>query len=119
MNSLTSNQIHSLHQTLLELQDHLAQSLDQTSSSATAVTLDQQRFGRVSRMDAIQQQHMAQATEQQIRLKLKQVMTALQAMNEEEYGLCRSCDKPIRFPQLEVRPETPLCIKCQQDAENS
>ena len=118
MNNLNNSQLHTLHQILLELQEHLTQSLDQTASSATTVTLDQQRFGRVSRIDAIQQQHMAQAGEHQIRLKLKQVMAALLAIDEDEYGLCRSCDSPIGYLRLEVRPETPLCIKCQQNAEN-
>ncbi|WP_461538295.1 TraR/DksA family transcriptional regulator [Spongorhabdus nitratireducens] len=121
MNNLDQAQRDLLLQALEDLRALLEDTLTQTAVSADTVMLDQQRLGRVSRVDALQQQNMAQANEHQARQRLKQVLSALRLYEEDpdEYGLCRSCDNPIGFARLQVRPETPLCIKCQQSAENN
>lgn len=87
------------------------------SDSARPVELDQQSVGRVSRVDAIQQQQMARASQDQAERLLRQVRQALQRIEAGEYGACQNCDEPIAFARLQAQPFARLCIDCQSAAE--
>ncbi len=119
MDELNQAQREELTGNLLSLRDDLRQQLDRTSESAQTVTLDQQAFGRVSRVDALQQQSMAQASKAQCEQQLRQVLRALADVDSGDYGFCRSCDNPIGYERLKIRPETPLCLNCQAKAEQA
>ncbi|MCG8413833.1 MAG: TraR/DksA family transcriptional regulator [Pseudomonadales bacterium] len=118
MKDLTSQQIAELTLELKVLRDELSQQLKRAEGSAATVTLDQTLVGRVSRMDAMQQQSVALSTRKLTELKLRKVTTALQAVAEGEYGLCRRCEEPIGYPRLQAQPEANLCINCQDCADN-
>ena len=79
---------------------------------ARPVDLDEP-IGRLTRMDAIQQQHMTAAGRRETELRLRQIEQALSLVARDEYGLCRSCDDPIGIRRLEARPESPYCVDCQ------
>jgi DnaK suppressor protein len=74
--------------------------------------------GRVSRIDAIQQQQMASANRDQTIALLQQVDLALKRIESDEYGLCLMCDEPIARPRLQAQPHTANCIDCQTKQEN-
>lgn len=116
MDDLTSAQHSELQQKLLALQDELTNLLDVSADSAQTVSLDQP-IGRLSRMDAIQVQHMAQANRRGHEIRLRQVQAALAAMDDGEYGDCKKCEEPIGYARLNVRPEAPFCIACQEQSE--
>jgi DnaK suppressor protein len=101
---------------LRALEHELSEALS-SSRSHEPVALDQQAFGRVSRIDAIQQQQMAQAARRAQTLRLSQVRAALEALQNDEYGICRLCEEPIAPARLRARPETPLCLDCQKQRE--
>jgi len=88
------------------------------------VELDQTLVGRVSRIDAIQQQKMAQssfARDKNRLLKLNNVLQRLskkQQSSEQEYGRCEECDEEIAIARLMVKPESTNCIACQQMLES-
>ena len=68
------------------------------------VELDQARVGRLTRMDAMQQQAMVKATREKVQLRLAQCKVALAAFDRDEYGLCRKCEEPIvDFPRFRRR----------------
>jgi len=90
--------------------------LASTSDDSKPVDLDQP-IGRLSRMDAMQQQEMAQAARRGDELRLKQVRAALAAVEAGEYGDCRACEEPIGYGRLSARPETPFCVRCQSSNE--
>jgi len=113
MNVLTEQQLAELDNDLRVLLEQLTDQLDNTEDQTKPVVLDQQAMGRVSRIDAIQQQQMAKANRQQSQVLLNRVMRALESINNNEYGFCKQCDEPIGFARLKARPDTPLCIKCQ------
>ena len=113
---LTAAQIADLRRALEALQVELTASLESASEGAKIVDLDQP-IGRVSRIDAIQQQKMAEASKAKQQLRLGQVRQALSAVESGDYGLCRSCDEPIAFRRLRARPESPLCLRCQGGRE--
>ncbi len=114
---LTSVQREELRQKLLSLQEELTALLDVSADSAQPVSLDQP-IGRLSRMDAIQLQHMAQANRRSHELRLRQVQAALIAMDDDAYGDCKKCEEPIGYARLSVRPEAPFCITCQEQSES-
>ena len=116
MNELTSSQIDQLRQQLLILQDELHTLLAISAESIRAVSLDQP-IGRLTRIDAMQQQHMAQANRHGHEIRLRQIQAALAAMADDEYGYCKSCDDPIGHARLSVRPEAPFCLPCQEQRE--
>jgi len=116
---LEQDQIDEL-QALLETQKRLLElQLAQVAAATKPVALDQQSVGRVSRIDAIQQQQMALANQQQSTRIVKQVERALQRIANGEFGFCQHCGEPITFARLQVQPFADLCLNCQSASEKS
>jgi len=115
---LTEAQIAELAGILRALQRELADQLAAGADGVRIVELDQP-IGRLTRMDAIQQQKMAQANRRNIERRARQVAAALDTVAEGEYGLCRRCEEPVGYGRLKVRPESPFCLGCQGRAERS
>ncbi|MDF1551887.1 MAG: TraR/DksA C4-type zinc finger protein [Deferrisomatales bacterium] len=112
MPDLTESQIAELVADLHTLRGALQEQLAATREAARPVDLNLP-IGRLSRMDAMQQQGMAVANRRSLELRLEQIAAALAAHGEGAYGYCRSCDETVGFPRLKARPETPLCVACQ------
>lgn len=103
---------------LLESRSHdLRLQLEQSEDTTKPVTLDQQSVGRVSRIDAIQQQQMAIAGKTQASQQLRQIELALQRIEGGEYGDCLECGEPILLARLQIQPEARLCVACQSRIE--
>ena len=117
--ALNNTQIRDLRTLLEDNQVELKQQLELATKSAEPVALDQQSVGRVSRIDAIQQQQMSVASRDQASLMLKQVNAALERIELNEYGLCIECAEPIGIARLRAQPHTPNCLDCQSALENS
>ncbi len=116
MKPLTSEQCKELGKLLLALRTELQNLLESSEAGAKPVDLDQP-IGRLSRMDAMQQQSMVQANRRAAQQRLTQIAAALRRLKEDEYGLCTVCDEDIGFARLTARPETPFCINCQNQRE--
>ncbi len=97
---------------LIARRDELETMSSISAGSRVTVPLDQQSMGRLSRMDAIQQQAMAQATERQRALELVKIETALQRIEEDDYGYCLACGEEISTKRLEVDPTASHCVQC-------
>jgi DnaK suppressor protein len=95
---------------LSELQRHTEVSAD----SRKPVVLDQTSVGRLSRMDAMQQQAMAQAGERRRSLEVSKTRAALVRLEQGDFGYCIKCDEEISPKRLDVDPTTSLCIQCAQ-----
>lgn len=76
------------------------------------VMLDQQSVGRLSRMDAIQQQAMAQAQDRARQKERVMIEAALTRIADGEYGYCVECDEEIPQKRLELNPAAALCVRC-------
>ncbi len=116
---LTPSQLKQLMNLLNKQKQQLNQQLENSSESSQPVTLDQQSVGRVSRIDAIQQQQMAKANRQQDTLVLKAINASLIRVGNDEYGDCLECGEPIGFARLQVQPHAGLCLDCQSALEQS
>lgn len=114
---LTTAQLSELKNDLLNTQQELSGHLQRIDQDSQPVQLDQQMVGRLSRMDAMQQQQMAQASQAHMLAHFHRVQLALQALEEGDFGFCRDCDQGIGFARLKIRPDSPLCVSCQQRNE--
>jgi DnaK suppressor protein len=115
--SITESQISNLRLQLTSQQQALQIQLVESDDASKPVTLDQQSVGRVSRIDAIQQQQMASANRDQTIALLQEVDAALKRIESDEYGLCQMCDEPIALLRLQAQPHTANCIDCQSKQE--
>ena len=93
------------------------ESLLSASSDATATVDLDQPIGRLSRMDALQQQKMAQEQRRRAELRRAQLKQALGWMDEGDYGFCRRCEEPIGYRRLKARPESAFCVGCRSSLE--
>ena len=69
-------------------------------------------IGRVSRMDAIQNQSVAEAGLRSKKEKRKKLHLALEKVDQEGFGICQRCKQPIAAARLMYLPESSLCIRC-------
>ena len=118
MDQLNQLQVAGLKSSLEQLQSELQQQLDRAKEATATVNLDQTLLGRVSRMDAMQQQSVALSTLNLTRKKLQRVQSALRDIDSGDYGFCKRCDEEIGFSRLKVQPEANLCIHCQDTVNN-
>lgn len=98
-----------------QLQARLAEldSLEAANEEDRAVVvLDQQSVGRLSRMDALQNQAMAQETQRRRSQERARIAVALQRIVEDEYGWCAECGEAIAPKRLDVDPMAVMCAKC-------
>ena len=84
-----------------------------SSSDRAPVTLDQQAVGRLSRMDAMQQQSMELAKEDRRRLRIASLKAALRRLDEGSFGECLSCGEDIATKRLMIDVAATLCIGCK------
>ena len=83
-----------------------------TAEDRKPVELDQTSVGRLSRMDAIQSQAMALASERHRRDEVRRIEAALKRIEDGTYGACVSCGEDIAPKRLEADPTVSTCINC-------
>jgi DnaK suppressor protein len=94
------------------------QTLSKTGAQdAKPVELDQQRVGRLSRMDAMQVQAMSSETERRRGIELSRIESALERIDSGDFGYCVKCDEDISEKRMEIDPSAPLCVECANKAE--
>ncbi|WP_350333799.1 TraR/DksA family transcriptional regulator [Coralliovum pocilloporae] len=97
---------------LLTLKAELEQLQAMSEDARSTVTLDQQSVGRLSRMDAMQQQAMAKASEENRLVMLERIKAALVRINHDDYGYCLSCGDDIADKRLDIDPTATQCVSC-------
>lgn len=107
---LTEAQLKELRADLVRLEQELLATRADSSRRET-VDLDLP-IGRLSRVDALQQQAMAQAEHRRAGLRLEAVQAALSFHAEGDYGFCKACGEDMPWGRLKARPETPMCVPC-------
>jgi DnaK suppressor protein len=83
-----------------------------TADSRRPVELDQQSVGRLSRMDAMQVQAMAQAVDARRQGRLKRIEAALKRLDTGDYGYCLDCGEEIPAKRLAIDAVTERCVDC-------
>jgi DnaK suppressor protein len=116
MGGLSKSEIAELSERLEALREELDSLLASSAERARPVDLDQP-IGRVSRVDALQQQSMLAANRTAALRRRQSVDAALRRIAEGEYGECVGCGESIDPRRLTAQPEAPLCVACQQRRE--
>ena len=104
---------------LLALRAELERTVATGDESAAIVELDQSKVGRLSRMDAMQAQAMAQASSNRRQAMLVKITAALKRIDDDEFGFCRGCEEEIDPKRLEFDPTAIYCIECANKDEAS
>lgn len=69
-------------------------------------------IGRISRMDAINNKSIMDASMRNLETRLDQLQKISQVVHDKEFGHCTKCRKPIPIERLKIRPEIRLCADC-------
>ena len=109
---LTDEELATLREALVAKLDALRASSETSADDRKPVTLDQQSVGRLSRMDAMQMQAMAQASEKRRRQEVSRIESAIKRIDEGEYGYCVTCGDGISEKRLKADPTISTCINC-------
>lgn len=85
---------------------------ESSRSLSKPVDLDQSTVGRLSRMDAMQSQAMAQESKRRRETQIIRIDAALRRIDEDEFGFCAVCEETIDRRRLELDPANPFCVSC-------
>ena len=96
-----------LESMLLEIDDYLSK----TKDSAAAVEPDK-GLGRLSRMEAMQDQQMVLELRRRKKRQLLEVKNAISRIEQNLFGKCVFCGKKISSDRLDVFPEVQTCVNC-------
>ncbi len=99
---------------LLELKAALEEIEETSQQAGDTVQLDQQSVGRLSRIDALQAQQMAQASEQRRQETLTRIQGALRRIETGTFGECFVCGERIDERRLSVDPTITRCLTCAE-----
>lgn len=97
---------------LADVKTELTAMAEMSRDALSTVELDQQSVGRLSRMDAIQQQAMAQSQERMRKNDLVRIEMAERRIGEGEYGYCQECGEEIPDRRLAIDPMAEKCVGC-------
>ncbi len=87
------------------------------ADSRNTVEPQQDSVGRLSRMDAMQQQAMAQATERRRVAERARIAAALERLDDGEWGYCLKCGEEIAEKRLRHDPSVANCVNCASGTE--
>ena len=90
---------------------------ERQKKEASPVELDQARVGRLSRMDAMQQQAMAKAAARLTDLERQRIKSAFGRMDAGDYGYCIISEDEIAEGRLRFDPSVLMCISCAKEAD--
>ena len=96
-----------LQKSLEDIQEYLGK----TEESAEAVSPDKS-LGRLSRMEAMQDQQLILEARRRKKMQKVAVLSALQRIENGQFGTGVFCGKPIASERLEVAPESSTCVSC-------
>ncbi len=69
-------------------------------------------IGRISRMDAINNKSVMEASLRQAELKLVNLKRVLSQLGSKDFGICLKCKEPIPVGRILIRPESLYCVNC-------
>lgn len=105
-------EIDTFRRRLLEQQAVLDGLADAGEEAARPIELDQSRMGRLSRLDALQGQQMAQEIERRRQHRLAAIAGALKRIESGDFGICFSCGQNIDARRLAADAVITRCIGC-------
>ncbi len=108
---MTPERLNHFRERLQLLEREIQSDLDASKEASGVVELDTS-IGRLSRMDAMQNQQMALELRRRQEQQLQRIDNALKRIDQNRYGLCGRCKQPIAEERLEISPDVLMCVRC-------
>ncbi len=83
-----------------------------SSEESAAVVEPDKSLGRLSRMEAMQDQQLVLEMRRRKKRQLAEIKSALLRLDMNRYGTCIFCGHEISRERLDASPETQTCVKC-------
>ncbi len=96
----------------LEAEIGKTQKLIETYRELTRPEAPDSAIGRVSRMDAINNRSVMEATLRQSEEKLHDLERVIALYGTPDFGLCQRCRTPIPAGRILFRPGSLFCVNC-------
>lgn len=112
MTDRTDIDVEHMRQELLARRRAIVERETATKDARDPVELDQARIGRLSRMDALQGQAMAQDAERRRKIEIQKIDAALERIESGDYGYCVNCGEDIPKKRLDFDPAVASCVDC-------
>ena len=108
---MKASELENFKSKLLSLKNEVENDLLDPSAADESITPDN-AIGRLTRMEAIQAQSIANAGKVRQKKRLDLIDRALASIEDGTYGSCVVCGADIQVGRLEIRPESRACIRC-------
>lgn len=108
---MTAEEKADLKQKILELIEKYDLDIQETEENTSAIGPDN-ALGRVSRMDAINNKSVMEASLRNKISKRNKLKLALSKIDNEGFGKCERCGCNINPARLMYMPESSRCIRC-------
>lgn len=69
-------------------------------------------LGRISRMDAINNKSIVEASLREAEQKMMRLKVALEKIDHPDFGICIRCKQPIPEGRLMLMPQAAKCVHC-------
>jgi len=69
-------------------------------------------IGRLSRLDAMQMREMSREQTRRLETRRERLKAALQRIDQNAFGHCSNCGRPIAFARLQAEPDAMACSAC-------
>lgn len=91
----------------------IRQRIEESRESKVSVAPDA-AIGRLSRLDTMLNQGIANASLAQLQQRIIGLEQALNRLDDTNFGYCEECGERIPQARLKVLPESLLCVKCAE-----
>jgi len=101
-----------LKQAILDQIENLEKAIPVLEEGTAPIAPDR-AIGRLTRMEAINAQKMTEANLRKAQTQLAALKRTLPLIDEDdEYGICARCERPIPLKRLMLVPQSRLCVPC-------
>jgi DnaK suppressor protein len=69
-------------------------------------------LGRLTRLEAMGEQHVNNKVIDESKLRLTRLTNALLRIDKPMFGICIECEEPIGIGRMRIRPESVRCVEC-------
>ncbi len=69
-------------------------------------------LGRLTRLEAMGEQHVNHKILDEDRLRLTRLTNALTRIDKPMFGICIECEEEISIGRMMIRPESVRCVAC-------
>ncbi len=110
---MTKEEQKKLHQKIEEAITKTSKDIKRLEEATQPIS-PENSIGRISRMDAINNKSVAEASLRTTRRKLAKLKLALSKAEKPNFGFCTLCKKPIPIARLMYMPESTRCVNCAE-----